>query len=83
MTPTLGSLRTVPAADRPDLLAPSVPAAAAALGPDAVGVAEIDASLSDTAAFCAAYDVPAAGMRQAVLADPEGAVFSITQPPGL
>ena len=29
------------------------------------------------------YDVPAAGMRQAVLADPEGAVFSITQPPGL
>ena len=29
------------------------------------------------------YDVPAAGMRQAVLVDPEGAVFSITQPPGL
>jgi predicted enzyme related to lactoylglutathione lyase len=29
------------------------------------------------------YNVPAAGMRQAVLADPAGAVFSITQPPGV
>ncbi len=29
------------------------------------------------------YDIPAAGLRQAVLADPAGATFSVTQPPGV
>ena len=28
------------------------------------------------------YDIPGAGMRQAVMADPQGAVLSLTQPPG-
>lgn len=49
----LGTLTTTPAADRPELLAPSV---VPALPPGAL-VAEIDAELADTAAFCAAYDV--------------------------
>ena len=70
MTPaTLGTLRTVPALDRPDLLAPSVPAAVTALGADAavVGVAAIDADLADTAAFCAAYAVAAAASANCVV----------------
>ncbi len=29
------------------------------------------------------YDIPDVGMRQAVLADPQGATFSLTQPPGI
>jgi predicted enzyme related to lactoylglutathione lyase len=29
------------------------------------------------------YDVPVAGMREGVFADPQGAIFSLTQPPGL
>src|SRR5262249_41070268 len=29
------------------------------------------------------YEIPGAGMKQAVLADPVGAALSITQPPGL
>ena len=50
-----GNLTWLPAADWPDLLAPSV---AGALGhlPGA-RVASIDRDLADTAAFCAAYDV--------------------------
>ena len=54
----LGALATVPALDRPDLLAPAV-AAALRSRPDAadVGVAEIDPELSDTAAFTAAHGV--------------------------
>jgi hypothetical protein len=28
------------------------------------------------------YDVPNTGLRQAVVADPQGATFSLTQPPG-
>ena len=59
MTPVLGSLRTVPALERPDLLAPSV---AEALGAwqhaGQVGVAEIDPDLADTAACAEAYDLP-------------------------
>ena len=47
---------------RPDLLAPSVAAALASadgtLPADAVGVAEIDPGLADTAAFCERYEVP-------------------------
>jgi prolyl-tRNA editing enzyme YbaK/EbsC (Cys-tRNA(Pro) deacylase) len=47
-------LDLVPAADHPDLLAAPVHAA---LPAGDVRVAAIDASLADTAAFCAAYDV--------------------------
>ena len=57
----MGQLETVPALDRPDLLAPAVAAALAALDgklpADAVGVAEIDPELADTAAFCERYGV--------------------------
>jgi len=52
----LGSLATVPARMRLDLLAPSV-AAAVSTVPDAE-VAEIDPELADTSALCAAYDLP-------------------------
>ena len=56
---TLGSLETVPAPSRPDLLGPSV-AAFLAQWPDAaaVGVAQIDPDVSDTAAFTQTYGVP-------------------------
>ncbi len=57
--PTLGTLTTVPALDRPDLVADPV-AAALRSWPDApqVGVTEIDPELADTAALTAAYDLP-------------------------
>ncbi len=51
-----GRLDTAPAVDHPELLAPSVAAAVAAL-PDVL-VAEIDPDLADTAALCEAYDLP-------------------------
>ena len=58
---TIGSLGAEPAATRPDLLAPSVVTALAAgrggAAPEEVGVAEIDPSLADTAAFCERYGV--------------------------
>jgi prolyl-tRNA editing enzyme YbaK/EbsC (Cys-tRNA(Pro) deacylase) len=61
VTMRIGSLAAVPALDRPDLLAPSVATALAELGGklpvDAVGVAEIDPGLADTAAFCERYGV--------------------------
>ena len=57
----IGHLDAVPALDRPDLLAPPVAAALAALDgklpAGAVGVAEIDPELADTAAFCERYGV--------------------------
>lgn len=55
----LGSLVTVPALERPDLLAPAVAQALAAspLPPGQVLVAEIDPALADTAAFCERYGV--------------------------
>ncbi len=57
----IGHLDAVPALDRPDLLAPAVAAALAAqdgkLPAEAVGVAEIDPELADTAAFCDRYEV--------------------------
>ena len=60
----IGRLDAVPALDRPDLLAPPVAAALAALAAldgklpaSAVGVAEIDPELADTAAFCDRYGV--------------------------
>jgi prolyl-tRNA editing enzyme YbaK/EbsC (Cys-tRNA(Pro) deacylase) len=69
--PVLGSLAWQPALDLPELLAHPVevalrgPAVTAGIGP--VGVAAIDAELADTAAFCAAYDVPAAASANCVL----------------
>jgi prolyl-tRNA editing enzyme YbaK/EbsC (Cys-tRNA(Pro) deacylase) len=55
----LGSLTTVPALERPDLLAGPVARALAspALAADQVLVAEIDPALADTAAFCERYGV--------------------------
>jgi len=57
-TPTLGRLETVPALDRPDLLADAVTAALQGW-PYAgeVGVVEIDPEIADTAAMAAAYDL--------------------------
>src|SRR3984893_15935110 len=58
---TLGNLAAQPAAQRPELLAPSVTAALAAwtgrVSPDDIVVAEIDPQLADTAAFCERYAV--------------------------
>jgi prolyl-tRNA editing enzyme YbaK/EbsC (Cys-tRNA(Pro) deacylase) len=56
-SPQLGSLTWLPAADRPDLLAPPV-AAALSLLDGSAWVAEIDDDLADTAAFSEAYGVP-------------------------
>ena len=57
-TPTLGRITTVPALDRPDLLAPAV---LAALGTwphaDRVGVVEIDPAIADTAAMAEAFEL--------------------------
>ena len=58
---TMGDLDVVPALDRPDLLAPALASALAALGGTLAGdsacVAEIDPELADTAAFCERYGV--------------------------
>lgn len=55
---TVGSLATVKAIDRPDLLAPPVLNALNGFaGSNRVFVAPIDAELADTAAFCEAYGV--------------------------
>jgi prolyl-tRNA editing enzyme YbaK/EbsC (Cys-tRNA(Pro) deacylase) len=57
-TPTLGTLETVPALDRPDLLAEPVAAALRAWsGAAQVGVVEIDPAIADTAAMSEAYDL--------------------------
>jgi prolyl-tRNA editing enzyme YbaK/EbsC (Cys-tRNA(Pro) deacylase) len=57
----IGKLAAVPALERPDLHAEPVAKALAELADvlpaDEVGVAEIDPSLADTAAFCAEYGV--------------------------
>jgi prolyl-tRNA editing enzyme YbaK/EbsC (Cys-tRNA(Pro) deacylase) len=54
----LGTLKTEPAATRPDLLAGPVAAGLAAWsGADRVLVAPIDPELADTAGFCQAYDI--------------------------
>jgi prolyl-tRNA editing enzyme YbaK/EbsC (Cys-tRNA(Pro) deacylase) len=60
-SPTLGRLETVPALERPDLLADPV-AAALRSWPHAglVGVVEIDPAIADTAAMSEAYDLPLA-----------------------
>lgn len=57
-TPSLGRISTVPALDRPDLLAP--PVASALTGWEhagAVGVVEIDPDVADTAAMAETYDL--------------------------
>ena len=57
-TPTLGRIETVPALDRPDLLAPPVLAALQGWPQAAqVGVVEIDPEVADTAAMAAAYEI--------------------------
>jgi prolyl-tRNA editing enzyme YbaK/EbsC (Cys-tRNA(Pro) deacylase) len=53
----IGRLVTMPALDRPDLLAEPVAAALRAHGLADVLVAEIDPGDADTAAFCARYEV--------------------------
>jgi prolyl-tRNA editing enzyme YbaK/EbsC (Cys-tRNA(Pro) deacylase) len=65
----MGELDTVPALDRPDLLAPAVAAALASLDGLAgqVSVAEIDPDLADTAAFCERYGVGLAESANCVL----------------
>lgn len=67
LTP-LGTLNAEPALHRTDLLAPPV-ADALAGDPraDRVGVAPIDPELADTAAFCAAYEVPPAASANCVV----------------
>jgi prolyl-tRNA editing enzyme YbaK/EbsC (Cys-tRNA(Pro) deacylase) len=68
---TMGELKTVPAVSRPDLLAPAVARALAALGPilpdGEVGVAEIDPGQADTAAFCDRYRVAPAESANCVV----------------
>lgn len=54
----IGRLHTVPAADRPDLLAQPVAAALAKHGGDEMLVAEIDPDFADTAKLAEGYDVP-------------------------
>jgi prolyl-tRNA editing enzyme YbaK/EbsC (Cys-tRNA(Pro) deacylase) len=57
--PLLGTLVSLPVADHPDLLAPSVAAALATWRhTDDVAVVEIDPEVADTAAMSAAYDLP-------------------------
>ena len=61
-------LAAVPAAQRPDLLAPPVAAALDGLAArDGVGVAEIDPELADTAAFCEQYQVSPADSANCVI----------------
>ncbi len=66
--PTLGTLHSVPALERPDLLATPV---ATALGSwpraDAVAVTEIDPDLADTAALTEAYDLPLSASANCVV----------------
>ena len=59
----LGTLEIVPAKSRLELVAPPTKAALGHMpNAELVGVAEIDPNLSDTAAFCAHYEV---GLEQA------------------
>ena len=73
-TPALGSVTTVPALERTDLLAEPVAAALAGWSEaPGVGVFEIDPSLADTAACSAAYDLPlSAGANCVVVAGRRG-----------
>jgi len=63
-----GTLNVEPASARPELLAEPVAKALAALAdPSLVGVAEIDAELADTAAFCEAYGSPMSASANCVV----------------
>jgi prolyl-tRNA editing enzyme YbaK/EbsC (Cys-tRNA(Pro) deacylase) len=65
---SMGVLRAVPATERTDLLAEPVAAALKELGEAAaVGVAEIDPDLADTAAFCEKYQVSPAESANCVV----------------
>ena len=64
----MGTLEVVSAVDRTDLLAPPTADALAAWPErNQVGAAAIDPELADTAAFCAAYDVPLAASANCVV----------------
>ena len=64
----MGTLEVVSAVDRTDLLAPPTAAALGAWSErNQVGAAAIDPELADTAAFCAAYDVPLAASANCVV----------------
>lgn len=63
----IGTLSTEPALRRPDLLAPPVAAALRAWSGPAIGVAEIDPELADTAAFCQRYGVTLAESANCVV----------------
>ncbi|WP_370946240.1 YbaK/EbsC family protein [Amycolatopsis sp. cg5] len=63
-----GTLTVEPASKRTELLADPVAKALAALpDPDALGVAEIDPELADTAAFCEAYSTPLSASANCVV----------------
>jgi prolyl-tRNA editing enzyme YbaK/EbsC (Cys-tRNA(Pro) deacylase) len=64
--PILGTLHWQPTSERVELLAAPVAAAVQALGL-ACFVAPIDPALADTAAFCAAYQVPLAASANCVV----------------
>jgi prolyl-tRNA editing enzyme YbaK/EbsC (Cys-tRNA(Pro) deacylase) len=67
---SIGSLASVPALGRPDLLATPVAAALAGLDEQdaaAVGVAEIDPAAADTATFCERYGVSLAESANCVV----------------
>jgi prolyl-tRNA editing enzyme YbaK/EbsC (Cys-tRNA(Pro) deacylase) len=67
----MGRLQLIPALERPDLLAPPVRAALAGLDGvlpgEAVGVAEIDPDLADTAEFCERYGIALAESANCVV----------------
>ncbi len=71
MTFRIGTLEFAPAISNTGLLAPPVAAAISGPGwplpPDAVGVAEIDPELADTAAFCDRYQVAPAESANCVV----------------
>ena len=70
MEAPIGSLATVPALSRPDLLAAPVASALTALGGEVaggIGVAEIDPEVADTAAFCERYGVSPAESANCVV----------------
>ncbi|HSE10365.1 MAG TPA: YbaK/EbsC family protein [Nocardioidaceae bacterium] len=66
--PTLGTLKCVPALDRPDLLAdPVVVALRSWPTASRVAVVEIDPELADTAALTEAYDLPLSASANCVV----------------
>lgn len=66
--PTLGTLKSVPALDRPDLLAtPVADALRSWAGTPQVAVTEIDPDLADTAALTEAYDLPLSASANCVV----------------